>query len=181
METSGANVGELSQQRFPAERLEEEISSRLPENARAEGKPKLAIIMGPICAGKTTLRRRKYASGHVLVDAAQLFIDLGGMDLDFPSTLEESMEHIGSEVARRAMAGGMNIVTEAVGSRYDPVAELVDAMTAVGYEVEIVFVNLDLPSCIEREKGRAQDNVSSYYAEPYQLKWLLDAARIRLQ
>lgn len=28
METSGANVGELSQQRFPAERLEEEISSQ---------------------------------------------------------------------------------------------------------------------------------------------------------
>lgn len=167
--------------RFSREQIEAEIASRLLEEAKATGQPVFVLIMGPVCAGKTTLRRERYASVHVLVDAAQIFIDLGGVDLDFPSTLEEPMEQIGSEVARRAMAGGMNIVTEAVGSRYNPVAELVDAMKAAGYQVEIVFVNLDLPSCLDREKGRTQENVSSYYAGPYQMKWLLDAARMRLQ
>ena len=55
---------------FTPEQIEAEIASRLPEEARASGQPAIVIIMGPICAGKTTLRRQKYASGHVLVDAA---------------------------------------------------------------------------------------------------------------
>lgn len=81
--------------RFPAEKLEAEIVRRLPNEARAEGQPNLALIMGPICAGKTTLRRERFTHGYVLVDAAQLFIDLGGIDMDFPSVLEKPMEAIG--------------------------------------------------------------------------------------
>jgi hypothetical protein len=164
---------------FTPGRIEAETASRLPADARANGTPVIVIIMGPICAGKTTVRRARYERGFVLIDAAQLFIDLGGFDLDFPSTLEAPMERIGSEVARRAVSQNMNIVTEIVGAKYEPVAELAEAMKAAGYKVEFEFVHADLPTCLEREQGRTMDNVSSYYAEKYQMKWLRDAARLR--
>lgn len=162
--------------RFPAEKLEAEIVRRLPNEARAEGQPILALIMGPICAGKTTLRRERFTHGYVLVDAAQLFIDLGGIDMDFPSVLEKPMEAIGGEVARRALLERMNIVTEFIGAKIEPVGELIDAMMAVGYHIEIIGVTCDLPTCIEREGHRLHDNVSAYYAEQYQMSWLLAAA-----
>lgn len=163
------------------EQIEAEITCRLPEEARASGQPVFVLIMGPICAGKTTLRRQKYASGHVLVDAAQLFIDLGGIDLAFPSTLLEPMQAVGAEVARRAVAGRMHIVTEVVGSEFGPVATLINAMKGAGYKVELVGLMADLEACMERNAGRAQDNISAYYAEPFQARWLVKAARMRPQ
>jgi len=166
---------------FTPEQIEAEIASRLPEEARASGQPVFVLIMGPICAGKTTLRRQKYASGHVLVDAAQIFIDLGGIDLAFPSTLLEPMQAVGAEVARRAIAGRMHIVTEVVGSEFGPVATLIDALKGAGYKVEVVGLTADLEACMERNANRAQDNISAYYAEPFQTRWLVEATRYQPQ
>ena len=166
---------------FTPEQIGAEIASRLPEEARASGQPAIVIIMGPICAGKTTLRRQKYGSGHVLVDAAPLFIDLGGIDLAFPSSLLEPMQAVGMEVARRAIAGRMHIVTEVVASEFGPVATLINAMKGAGYKVELVGLTADLEECMVRNANRAQDNISAYYAEPFQTRWLVEAARMRPQ
>jgi hypothetical protein len=159
------------------QQMDAEIACRLRVDACAAGKPKLALVIGPVCSGKTTMRREQFADAYVVVDAAQLFIDLGGRKLDFPSVLEQAMEYIGSEVARRAVLQRMNIVTELLGADFEPVKELIDAMTAVGYSVEIVAVTADLQTCIDREATRTEDNISSYYAERYQRKWLIDATR----
>lgn len=179
--TIEAIEAETRLQPFTVDRIEAEIAKRLPVEARADGTQEIVIIMGPICAGKTTLRRQKYSSGHVLVDAAQIFIDLGGIDLDFPSTLLEPMEAVGAEVARRAVAGRMNIVTEIVGAQGDLIIGLIDEMRAAGYQVKLECVTLDLPACLEREKGRTQDNVSAHYSEYYQMMWLIKAARAHRQ
>lgn len=178
---TGVQDPALTATRLTPERIEAEIARRLPPEARASGQPVFVLIMGPVCAGKTTLRRQKYASGHVLVDAAQIFIDLGGIDLAFPSTLLELMEAVGAEVARRAVAGRMHIVTEVVGSEFGPVAALIDAMKGADYKVELVGLTADLEACMERNASRAQDNISAYYAEPFQTRWLVEAARMRPQ
>lgn len=67
-------------------------------------------------------------------------------------------------------------MTEFIGAKIEPVEELIDAMMAVGYHIEIIGVTCDLPTCIEREGRRLHDNVSAYYAEQYQMSWLLAAA-----
>ena len=156
--------------------IETEVLKRLPSSARPTSEPTFIIILGPVCSGKTTLRRQKYDHGSVLVDAAQLFIDLGGIDLDFPSSLEEPMEIIGAMVARIAVSEHMNIVTEVLGAKFEPVQELINAMRAAGYLIEIEGLEADLDTCLEREEGRTKDNISSYYAEQYQIRWLLAAA-----
>ena len=162
---------------FSSKKIGAEIDGRLHDDAKVGGQPTLALIMGPVCSGKTKLRREHFGKGYVLIDAAQLFIDLGGIDLDFPSLLKEPMVTIGKEVARRAVMGHMNIVTEIVGATVEPITELIDAMTAAGYRVEVVNVTADLPICIEREKHRTRGNVSAYYAEHYQMNWLLSEAK----
>ncbi|MCL4222785.1 MAG: hypothetical protein KJZ65_15615 [Phycisphaerales bacterium] len=162
---------------FTPEQIEAEVAHRLPDEAKSSGQPVFVLIMGPICAGKTTLRRQKYASGHVLVDAAQIFIDLGGIDLAFPSALLEPMQAVGAEVARRAVAGRMHIVTEVVGIELGPVATLINAMKGAGYKVELVGLTVDLEESMVRNANRAQDNISAYYAEPFQTRWLVEATR----
>ena len=41
-----------------------------------DGPPQIAIVCGPTATGKTRHRRKKYAKGHVVVDAADIFISL---------------------------------------------------------------------------------------------------------
>jgi len=58
----------------------------------ADGQPVAVIISGGVCAGKTTVRKQEYSSGHVLIDAADIFLSLSrGEYLDFPEALQLSM------------------------------------------------------------------------------------------
>src|SRR5712691_2963554 len=69
-----------------------------------DGSPQIVIVCGPTATGKTRYRRQKYASGYVVVDAADIFISLSrGEYIDFPSFLEQPMDTIGAAVAKRAM------------------------------------------------------------------------------
>jgi hypothetical protein len=42
----------------------------------ADQRPNAVIIMGAVAAGKTTIRKQKYPSGYVLIDAAGIFLSL---------------------------------------------------------------------------------------------------------
>lgn len=144
----------------------------------ADSQPHIVLIMGGPASGKTRLRRDKFVSGHVLVDAAEIFIRLSqGTYYDFPSILEEPMETIGRRVASRAIRESRNIVTEIVGSDHASTTELIDAMVSAGYRVEVMAVTCDLETAMQWNMSRSHDNISSYYAEPYQRRWLIEAAR----
>ena len=72
-------------------------------------------------------------------------------------------------------------IRDRVGSEFGPVATLIDALKGAGYKVEVVGLTADLEACMERNANRAQDNISAYYAEPFQTRWLVEAARMRPQ
>lgn len=149
-----------------------------PGSLPADGEPNLILIMGGPATGKTTLRRQQYATGFVLVDATDIFIILSrGGYYDFPEAFEEPMDLIGRLVASRAIAERRNIVTEVIGSDFDATTELIDAMRAIGYKVEAVAVTCDLEEAMKRNLSRGENNISSYFAEPYQRRWLIEAAQ----
>jgi hypothetical protein len=144
----------------------------------ADGKPCLVLIMGGPATGKTTLRRQQYSTGFVLVDAADIFISLSrGGYYDFPEAFEEPMDLIGRLVANRAITERRNIVTEIIGSDFDATTELIEAMRSIGYKIEAVAVTCDIEEAMKRNLSRGEDNISSYFAEPYQRRWLIEAAR----
>lgn len=143
-----------------------------------DGRPVAVIISGGVATGKTTLRKQQYASGFVLVDAVDVFLSLSrGEYVDFPDGLEEPMDAVGRHVAWRAVSERRNIVTEVVGTDVGPVVELLEALRAVGYRVEGVTVTCDLDEALRRNKARGDDDISAYYAEPYQNAWIVAACR----
>ena len=89
--------------------------------------------MGGVCAGKTTLRREKYSSGFVVLDAAEIFLSLSrGEYYEFPDAFLEPMNLIGQRVALRALRERRNLVTETLAVQIDLDA-IKDALEQVNY------------------------------------------------
>ena len=143
--------------------------------------PRIVILMGGSAAGKTTLRKRRFATGYVLVDAAEIFLSLSrGEFFPFPDAFDEPMNIIGGLVACRATSERRHIVTELIGADYEPTKALVGAMRAIGYIVSAETVTCDLEEARRRNLARGDDSISCYYAEPYQRRWLIEAAHAAL-
>ena len=139
--------------------------------------PRLALIIGAVAAGKTTLRRERFATGFVLIDAADIFVSLQGEALlAFPGPLEEAMERVGKAAATRAIAERRHIVTELIGEDREATEALCHAMDGAGYSIGMLGLTCDLDVALERNLGRGENNVSAYYAEPYHRRWLTQAA-----
>lgn len=141
-------------------------------------KPQIIILMGGPAGGKTTIRKQRYSTGYVLVDAAEIFLSLSrGEFFPFPEAFEEPMNIIGSLVARRAIAERRHIVTEIIGSDYEATKALIDAFLTIGYRPDIQAITCDLAEATRRNASRGDDCISACYAEPYQRRWLLQAAQ----
>ena len=155
-----------------------EIDGFFDDSSLTNGKqPEVAIIMGGIAAGKTTLRKHQFASGYVIVDAAEIFLRLSkGEFYSFPDAFEEPMNMIGSLVASRAISERRNIVIELIGSELEPLNKIIDAMKTVGYSINSCYVDLDIEQAQIRNLARGDDDISCYYAEPYHRRWLEEAA-----
>lgn len=159
--------------------LSEEVDRYFDDKSKThENEPRFVIVMGGVATGKTRLRREKFSTGYVLVDAADIFINLSrGGYYDFPDAFEEPMGLIGRFVAIRAIDERRNIVTEITGSDSAVTMELIEAMKTAGYKVEVIGVTCDIDVAMKRNMSRGDNNISSYYAEPFQSQWLIDAAR----
>lgn len=139
--------------------------------------PVLVLLIGGVATGKTTLRKTQYASSHVVVDAAEVFLNLSrGAVYNYPSFLEVPMNVIGEIVARQAIAERRHIVTELTGRRPDAIRQLIDAMSALDYRVQVLGVTCDPEEAVRRNLARGVDCISAYYAEGHHLPWLLAAA-----
>lgn len=139
--------------------------------------PRAALVVGPEAAGKTTLRRRRFGSGYAPLDAGEIFLALGGQELPFPSVLEESVEHAGSAAARRAIAERRNVVCELIGDDCDAVDALIRALRRIGYRVALLGVSGPPAACRQRERARADEDISARLTQEFHLRWLLDAAQ----
>jgi hypothetical protein len=159
--------------------LNAEIDRYFDESSESRGEtPRIVIFMGGPAVGKTTLRKQRCATGYVLIDAAEIFLSLSrGEYFPFPDAFEEPMEIIGRLVAQRAVAERRHIVTELIGSDLEATTDLFESMRAIGYELSGEFITCDIEEAQRRNLARGDDNISCYYAEPYQRRWLLEAAR----
>ena len=158
--------------------VDAELESYFDASSESHGEtPDFTIVMGGPAAGKTTLRKQKFSKGYVLVDAADIFIRLSkGHSLDFPEDLDEPLEVVGTLIAGRAVTERRHIVTELIGADYEATVELIEAMRSIGYKISVDGVNCDVEEAQRRNLARGDDNISCYFAEEFQRKWLLQAA-----
>lgn len=140
--------------------------------------PRAVILMGGVAAGKTQLRIKDYSRGFVLIDAAEMFHHLSRGDgmLDFPDAFAEPLELIGPMVAERAISERRHLVTEIIGDDVPTTMELIAALQAAGYKVEVVSVTCDRVEAYKRNLNRG-DNISAFYAGPFQTRWIVAGCR----
>jgi len=137
--------------------------------------PHVVIIAGGVAAGKTSLRRARYSTGYVVLDAAEIFQNLcQGKSLGFPGPFEEPMIMIGHGVAQRIYRERRNFVTEIIGRETAPVRQLFETVKAAGYQIEFAGVTCDATAAVERNAHREESNISSYYTEHYHRQWILE-------
>jgi hypothetical protein len=87
------------------------------------------------------------------------------------------MDIFGRLVASRAIQERRNIVTEIIGADLDELKALIEAMTGIGYKVDVQFVHCDLETAVRRNLDRGDDAISAYHAGPFNVTWLMEAAR----
>jgi len=155
-----------------------EIERFFDDTSLSKGiRPRIVIYTGGVAAGKTTLRKQQCATGYVVVDAVEIFLNLSrGGYYPFPEAFKEPMEIIGSLVARRAVRERRHIVTELVGADCEPVEALIKALRSVDYEVHVIGVTCDVDEAWRRNVERGDNAISAFYAEPFQRRWLVEAA-----
>lgn len=158
--------------------LNAEVDSYFDASSECENRqPVFAMVMGGAAVGKTTTRRYMFSKGYVLVDAADIFIRLSkGQSLDFPDDLKEPMEIVGAQIARRAVAQRRHIVTELMGADYESTVQLIEAMRSIGYETSLHWVTCNVEEAVRRNMARGNDNISCYFAEEFQRRWLMEAS-----
>lgn len=143
--------------------------------------PRFVLIMGPIAAGKTTIRKAKFSDGYVVIDAAEIFQNLNPGQLGpFPGHMESALCEIGRRVAERAVRERRNIVTEMIGADSERLLSLLEVMKALGYKTALPFVACDLEVALRRNQNRNPAEISCHFAEPYHAAWIREAAQAAL-
>ncbi len=143
--------------------------------------PRMVVLTGGVACGKTTIRKRQYTRGYVLLDAADIFLNLSrGEYFAFPGPLAQALDLVGSTIASRAIAERRHIVTEIIGAQPGFREALLDLIRAVGYRSEFVFIDCDPQVAWQRNVNRGDDCISAHFSEQYHLEWLrLAAAEMR--
>lgn len=162
--------------------LNEEINKFLDETSVTKGQlPAFVLIMGGVGAGKTTLRKDKFSKGYVVIDAGQIFTNLGGTENhQFGQDFEEPMDIIGGVLVRQAIKQKRNIVTEIIGASEQEASSIIDAMKSIGYEVHIRLVTCDVTESYNRHLAAVKTDpnyISSFFTQTYHVKWILEAAK----
>lgn len=162
--------------------LDDEVDAWFDDSSRsdlaAEVPPRFVLVCGTPVSGKTRLRRDKFTQGFVTVDAGDVFRRLEkGEIVDFPGEFEWMLDLIGPMVTERAISERRHIVTEVFGCDPEETTALLNLMKAVGYTTELAFVRGSIEQAELWNRSRDPDNVSSYYTDRFNVRWLTDAAR----
>jgi len=139
--------------------------------------PQFFLLMGGICAGKTYLRRKNFSQGFVVLDAAEIFLELcDGEYFEVGEAYEDELQFIGGYIASRAIREKRNIVTEIIGACAEDVISVGDLMVKAGYIIHLRRAKCDREEAWQRNVNRDVNNISAYYTESYHQKWLKEAA-----
>ncbi len=162
--------------------LDEEVDAWFDDSSRSDSSekvpPRFVLVTGTPVSGKTRLRRDKFSKGFVTVDAGDIFRRLEqGEIVDFPGEFEWMLDLIGHTVAERAISERRHIVTEVFGGDPDEAVALLTRMKAIGYVTELAFVKSSTEQAELWNRSRDPDNISSYFTDRFNVRWLADAAR----
>ena len=83
---------------------------------------------------------------------------------------------IGHDIAKEAIEGRYDIVTEMIGEVPDDIVAVSAAMRKAGYRIQAECLTCDIAVALERNLQRGPDNISAYFTQHFHQKWLITAA-----
>ena len=114
--------------------------------------PRAVIFAGGPATGKTTLRRAQYSTGYVVLDAAEIFLDLcRGQYFDFPGPFEELMDLIGLGISQRIFLERRNFVFEIIAAELEPTTLLMETIVNAGFLIDFRAITCDLEESYKAE------------------------------
>ncbi len=144
--------------------------------------PEFVLITGTGVCGKTRLRHEQFAKSHANADAGDIFRRLeGDQILDFPGEHREIIDMVGSVITNTAIRQKFNLVTEVHILSRDGYVELIDAMMSVGYKTRVIALECKWEEAQRRNLARGPHNISAYYTDEFNVKWLIEAAKATRQ
>jgi hypothetical protein len=119
--------------------------------------PTLAIVMGGIGAGKTTLRRQQFAEGFVHFDFGESY---NAFEKAFGEEEPRLAEYaiMGSEMIVTESIDDKTIVIEIIGDMAEFILPVIDSMKAVGYEVSVNGIECDIAEAYRRHVKAVEED-----------------------
>ena len=91
----------------------------------------------------------------------------------------KSVSKVGRSVEEKAIKEKRNIVMGIIGDTLETLNTIVRSIRDCGYEVQIEAIQCDPVEAYERHLKSALEFLSCYFSEPYHIKWLLAAAKVK--
>ena len=146
------------------------------ESLPQQVQPAFVMVVGVICAGKTTHIQQHFGKTHVSLDAGRIYLQLNeGSWSYFGKKYEDEMKRIGQAILTKAVVERRNIVVEVLG--YTDIPQIKAIYTGFkkrGYRTIMVELDCELETAVQRNASREKNNISAYFTESYHINWLLD-------
>lgn len=144
------------------------IVASFTEKGSVEAEPKFVLVTGGVAAGKTTIRRQKYATGYVNFEYGEIYTAVKReVGTDHPR-LEVYVNVVCDLILRETITEKKNLVVEIIGDNYEKLVPLIDKMVSVGYKVEMVGITADPVEAYQRHLKAVKedpDYISAHFTQ----------------
>ncbi len=133
--------------------------------------PQFVVVCGPVGTGKSTIRKKKFNKGFVLIDAGEVYLKLTNNESNRIEKLEGFIEIVGSLLTAEAIDQKRNIVIEVLMDNEQPIKSIIDKMVEKGYKVKLEYIHADPVTSWKRNISREKHNISSYHTQGQTMAW----------
>lgn len=154
-----------------------EIAGSFYKEGRIDNPPKLAIIMGGVGSGKTTIRKDKYGNGYVNLDIGDVSTaikkEFGENNPKFINLATTTFKLILNNIFDEKK----NIVIEIIGDNAEVIDKLLDGFKKIGYDIHWVFIYCDPVEAYKRHVKAVKndpDYLSAFYTQDVVLAYLFE-------
>ncbi len=164
--------------REPVVDIDEESVKFFDDSSLPKGEaPVLVIVVGGNGAGKTTHIHEKYSKGYVIINAEEIYRNIKIFD-DFGEVSQRLVNEIGEAIAYRAINERRDVVLEMVAHIEGSLDPIIDAVTAIGYKVDIIHISSNIDEAYKRHLNAIKVDkgyLPTYFSEDYHKHWILEA------
>ena len=129
-----------------------------------------AVVLGQIASGKTSYCKQLMFDSHAFVVDVdyikQGYQSMDGLRADFDEgkgtdQIHEEASMLSKQVLSMALNQGYNLIIPKTGISYNSIEKIVKSLKQKGYDVSMVYIDLPIEKCIERNYFRFADEITS--------------------